>query len=258
MTDRELAELIAYTADRMYRCGAETRLIIQTSERVARAYGRPATVVVTPEMIGVKLRTDGENGTVTECSTFTRIDRGGLNMHNLVTYTRLCQEAEKGNLSFEELKQKLSEIRSYPYNPFLMTFLIGIATACFSFINGGDLNTGITAMLAGSITMAVKLLLQKYHLFDMFIFTVCGFTGTLSSYLIGTHLFELSRYNLAVAMVVSLLLLVPGFPFINGILDLFKGYISMGTVRLIHTIILVASVCLGIILAFSILPINGW
>lgn len=59
-------------------------------------------------------------------------------------------------------------------------------------------------------------------------------------------------------MVVSLLLLVPGFPFINGILDLFKGYISMGTVRLIHTIILVASVCLGIILAFSILPINGW
>ena len=57
---------------------------------------------------------------------------------------------------------------------------------------------------------------------------------------------------------VSLLLLVPGFPFINGVLDLFKGYIAMGTVRLIHTLILISSVSLGIILAFSILPINGW
>ena len=48
MKNSEFAELIAYIAKRMYMCGAETRLIVQTSERVAKAYGHQASVVVTP------------------------------------------------------------------------------------------------------------------------------------------------------------------------------------------------------------------
>lgn len=262
MKNSEFAELIAFIAKRMYMCGAETRLIVQTSERVAKAYGHQASVVVTPGFIGVSLKCPAPCGNDSEpageCSSFAKIEHGGLNMHNLVTYTRLCREAEQGLLTQDELKQKLGEIRSFPYNPFLMILLIGVATASFSVINGGDIPASITGLLAGSITMAAKILMQRYHLFDMFIFTTCGFVGTMSSYWIGTEIFDLSRYNLAVAMVVSLLLLVPGFPFINGVLDLFKGYIAMGTVRLIHTLILISSVSLGIILAFSILPINGW
>ena len=245
MKNSEFAELIAYIAKRMYMCGAETRLIVQTSERVAKAYGHQASVVVTPGFIGVSLKCPASGGNdsepAEECSSFAK-----------------CREAEHGLLTQDELKQKLGEIRSFPYNPFLMIVLIGVATASFSVINGGDIPASLTGLFAGSITMAAKILMQRYHLFDMFIFTTCGFVGTISSYWIGTEIFDLSRYNLAVAMVVSLLLLVPGFPFINGVLDLFKGYIAMGTVRLIHTLILISSVSLGIILAFSILPINGW
>ncbi|MBQ3776263.1 MAG: threonine/serine exporter family protein [Ruminobacter sp.] len=260
MKNSDFAELIVSLARRMYMCGSETRLIIQTTERVASAYGCQATVIVSPGSVGVKLvfPVSDEREYREEYTTFGRIDRVGINMHNLVFYTRLCQDAEKGLITADELMEKLEHIPQFSYNRLFMVAAVGIATAAFSVINGGDMDASMTALVAGTITMACKLLMQKFHLFDMFIFTTCGFISTIISFWVGTGIFHLSEYNLAVAMVVSLLLLVPGFPFITGILDLFKGYTSVGATRLINSIMLVASVCLGIMTAFSILPIDKW
>ena len=82
MKNSEFAELIAYIAKRMYMCGAETRLIVQTSERVAKAYGHQASVVVTPGFIGVSLKCPASGGNdsepAEECSSFAKIEHGGL------------------------------------------------------------------------------------------------------------------------------------------------------------------------------------
>jgi len=46
---------------------------------------------------------------------------------------------------------------------------------------------------------------------------------------------------------------VPGFPFVNGVLDLFKGYYSMGILRLVNTMILLLAVSVGFTLALNFL-----
>ena len=56
----------------------------------------------------------------------------------------------------------------------------------------------------------------------------------------------------------SVLLLVPGVPFVNSFLDSFKGYLSMGWGRWLQAMILTIASSSGIVLAMSILNIKGW
>ncbi len=252
MNCKSIVDLIADLSSRLFRCGAETRLIVQTSERVAKACNSNAVIVVDPGKISVKVEYQGE-----VYETFVPSPRISINMGSLVSYVRLCRQLENGQISPAELAKKISEVKIKSYNPLLLVIAIGLATGAFSYINGGSADASYTGILAGMITMASRVLMQKAMLFPLFIFTICGFLGTFTSFLIGTYIFELDYYNLVIAMVVSLLLLIPGFPFINGILDLFKGYVTMGISRLIDTFMLISAVCLGIMMAFSLLPI-GW
>ena len=43
------------------------------------------------------------------------------------------------------------------------------------------------------------------------------------------------------------LLLVPGFPFMNGFLDVFKGYMDVGISRLINASVLIMAAAIGLI-----------
>ncbi|MDY0264750.1 MAG: threonine/serine exporter family protein, partial [Sulfurospirillum cavolei] len=56
----------------------------------------------------------------------------------------------------------------------------------------------------------------------------------------------------------SVLLLVPGFPYINAMLDAFKGYISMGWGRWAQATLMTLMASLGIMLAMGLLGVQGW
>lgn len=247
---KQLTELTAEVALILSSCGAETRLIVQTSERVAKACGCTAVVIVSPNMINIKLARDGE-----EYSSFYRARGIGLNLGSLIYCSRLCRKLEENKISPHHLRHVLDHFHSWNYNGFLVTLVTGIACGSFCFLNGGHIDAAVTAFAAGTVTIALKLYLNRLGLFHLFIFISCGFTGTVVSFLAGTFVFGLGGTDLAVAMVVSLLPFVPGFPFINGILDLFKGYPVMGIYRLVTTVMLISSVCIGVVLALSLMSL---
>ncbi|WP_265449414.1 threonine/serine exporter family protein, partial [Aeromonas salmonicida] len=60
------------------------------------------------------------------------------------------------------------------------------------------------------------------------------------------------------AMAASVLLLVPGFPLINAVSDMVKGYFNMGLARWGTATLLTISAAIGIILAMSMTGIWGW
>ncbi len=251
------------TAVALCRSCAETRLIIQTTERVGHAFGyRNVEVIVNPELIGVTVHTANESYTL-----FKKVQHIGINMNSLTSITQLCLQAEHGKLSFKEFAQILKDMTPHHYHPLLMCLIIALATLAFAFLNGGGLPAILegqgssmcaVAFISGFVTMAVRLLLQKYQLFTIFIFACCGFIGTLTSYYLGTQVFNLTAENLTVTMFVSVLLLVPGFPFVNGVLDIFKGYNVMGCARLLTTLILLFAVSVGIIMAFALCELERW
>ena len=53
-------------------------------------------------------------------------------------------------------------------------------------------------------------------------------------------------------------LLVPGFPLINAVSDMVKGYFNMGLARWGTATLLTISAAIGIILAMSVTGIWGW
>lgn len=250
------SDTLAKVADILNKSGAETRLIIQTTERVAKAFGyQDAKVVINPDMITILVNSDNNHFSYNYPCTHS-----GLNMHVLLSVTRLCIEAENHKLNIDEFRNKLSQIKFKTYNNFVIIGMIGLATAAFSFFIDQSWIAFLCSFICGSVTMGIRIIFQRYHLFQLFIFYSCGFFSTIFAYLICNLLFGLSKGMTTDVMSVSVLLLFPGFPFINGILDLVKGYTFMGIYRLINTILLLLFVSIGITTAFMILPYNytGW
>ncbi len=247
-------ETFVSVAEKLYGCSAETRLIIQTTERVARAYGYPEVqAMVSSDIICVSLVAYGESHSLTRKSVPI-----GIDMSVLTEITHLCLEAEKKSLPIEEFRRRLKNITPDHYKPLPLCLMIGAATFAFGILNGGSWKTAVTGFIAGTLVMLMRLLLQKFSLFPLFVFSTLGFIGTIISYFIGTYIFDLPLSDLRVSLVIAVLLLVPGFPFVNGVLDMFKGYLSMGVVRLLRTTILLIAVSLGISIALRFLPTGLW
>ena len=62
----------------------------------------------------------------------------------------------------------------------------------------------------------------------------------------------------AIALAASVLLLVPGFPLINAVLDVVKGYYNMGLARWLTASMLTLSATVGIVLAMKLTGFWGW
>jgi len=61
-----------------------------------------------------------------------------------------------------------------------------------------------------------------------------------------------------IALASSVLLLVPGFPLINALSDVLKGYVNMGLGRWAIATVLTFGACIGIVFALAVLHINAW
>lgn len=61
-----------------------------------------------------------------------------------------------------------------------------------------------------------------------------------------------------VAMAASVLLLVPGFPLINAVADMFKGHINTGLARWALASLLTLATCIGVVMAMTMWGLRGW
>ncbi|MDU2879118.1 MAG: threonine/serine exporter family protein, partial [Enterobacter sp.] len=61
-----------------------------------------------------------------------------------------------------------------------------------------------------------------------------------------------------VAMAASVLLLVPGFPLINAVADMFKGHINTGLARWAIASLLTLATCIGVVMAMTLWGLRGW
>lgn len=61
-----------------------------------------------------------------------------------------------------------------------------------------------------------------------------------------------------IAMAASVLLLVPGFPLINAVADMFKGHINTGLARWAIASLLTLATCIGVVMAMTVWGLRGW
>ncbi len=247
----EITRIAVFAGQILHQHGAESRLVEQTTQRLGVALGADnIELAISPDAIVITSLVNGH------CVTTTRRchDRG-INMQMVCEVQRICVMLEKKLLDAKEVKKRLQRLKPYKYNRWLVVLMIGFACASFSHFFGGDRAVYWTTFVASSLTMIVRQELGHRQHNPFVNFAIAAFVATTITS-IGAIL-EIGE-NPQIAMAASVLLLVPGFPLINAVSDMLKGYVNMGIARWVFATLLAVSVSIGIVAAIKVTGVSGW
>jgi uncharacterized membrane protein YjjP (DUF1212 family) len=236
-----ITRTIIKAAVMMLEFGAESKLIEQTSQRMGVALGVDSVEMsLIPSAIVLTTLTHNQSVTTTRMAHHKPI-----NMSIVFDVQRLCIELEKKKFDVQTVMERLKNIQT----------MVGISCASFAYLRGADWVAFVITFLASSGAMFVRQELAKHKFISLIIFAITAFVATLIASL--SYVDNISSTP-SIALSASVLLLVPGFPFINSFLDAVKGYLSMGWGRWLQATLLTLATSMGIIFAMSILNIKGW
>ena len=149
----------------------------------------------------------------------------------------------------------MKDIKPNYYNRWLVILMVALACASFSYLYGADIWAFSITFISSALAMFIRQELTKRRFMLIITFGITAFIATLLSST--SLLFDLTTTP-NVVFAASVLLLVPGFPFVTSFLDGFKGYLSMAWGRWLQASLLTIATCMGIVLALSVLNIKGW
>ena len=235
----------------MSEFGAESILIEQTAQRLGKALGIDS-VEISLIPSAIVLTTLYDNQCVT---TTRRVHHKPINMSIVCDIQKIVIHMEKQRFDVTYLVKALKDIQPNYYKRWLVIFMVGIACASFSYLQGSDWAAFFITFLASGTAMFVRQELSKRRFVMIITFGITALVATLIASISQINNIS-STPNIALAS--SVLLLAPGFAFINSFLDSLKGYLSMGWGRWLEGILLTIATSIGIILAFAILDIKGW
>lgn len=247
----KITRIIIKAAVMLLEYGAESRLIEQSAMRLGKSLGVSSVEIsLIPSAIVLTTLYKGRSVTTTR-----RAHHHPINMqivHQVIKATIL---SEQNPHNFTLIRDELNSIKPKYYNKWLMIFMIGLGCSAFSYLHGVDMIGFFITFFAASIAMYVRVELAKRDYSLIVVYAITAFVATLIA--------SISYYdNLSstknVVLTSSILLLVPGFVYVNSILDTFKGYQSMGWGRWMQATILTLMTSLGIIIAMWLLGIEGW
>lgn len=223
--------------------GAETRLIMQTLDRLCAHFGldKPE-VILTRSVIWVETH----QGHLKACAQ-RRIQNFGINMSCVSELNLLVLEVLQGKIEdLGEFANRINAIGPLHYGQWKLTFIEAVASLCFAFLNGGDLKVCTAALIGGFILMAVRFCLIAKGYFAPFAFIASAFCGCTATLLVSKYGISASADEMRLAIMATTLLLVPGYPYMNGFLDVFKGYLETGIYRLVNSVVLTMSAGIGL------------
>ena len=249
----KITRAIIKAAVLMLEFGAESSLIEQTAQRVGFALGVDSVEVsLIPSAIVLTTLSNKQSQSVT---TTRRAHHKPINMSIVCDLQKMCQDLEKYNYDVDFVLKTMKEIQPNYYNRWLVVFVVGLSCASFAYLYKADWQAFGITFLASAVAMFVRQELSRKKFVMIITFGVTAFVATLISST--AYIFELSSTpNIALSS--SVILLAPGFPFVNSVLDAVKGYLAMGWGRWMQAVLLTVATSIGIILAFSLLSLKGW
>lgn len=232
--------------------GAESALTDDLSTRLGIALGMDgvecaissSAIVLTTLKNGICLTTTRKN------------DDRGINMDMVSRIQHIVILAERNLLDQRGVKQRLDRITPFYYPRWQLVIMVGLSCACFCRLNLGGWDGALISFLAGGLAMYVRLVLTQRRVHTHVTFFVTAFVATsLAQGLLAMPVFE---HTPVIALASSVLLLVPGFPLINAVADMFKGYVNTGMIRWGVATLLTIATCTGMVTAMTLWGGRVW
>ena len=170
--------------------------------------------------------------------------------------SHLTHRVEEGKFDRVEVRAELERINATPrhYSRWVTAFAVGLACAAFSRLFGGDWPAFGVTLAAAAVAMLVRQELTRRHFNALLVIIVTAFVA---GSLVGlVNLFHFSPQP-GLALAASVLLLVPGVPFINAVEDIIKGYTVVGLARGTIGGLIIFAIALGLILAMQLTGVKG-
>lgn len=248
---REISRLVAKAGQLLLQHGAESSLVADISRRLGIAVGADE-VEVSLSASSLVITTMMNERCMT---TARRAPDRGINMRAVTEIQRICIMSEKGLLDRHDAIKKLDQVSPDRYNRWLVVVMIGLSCASFSRLAGGDWAVFGVTFIASALGMIVRQEIGHRHFNPLLNFGVTAFVTTLiSSQAVIYHIGNVPF----LAMASSVLMLVPGFPLINAVADMVKGYVNMGIARWTFATLLTLATSIGIVGAMNLVGAWGW
>jgi len=247
---KEVARLCVQTAVVLVQHGAESALVETLARRLGHSLGAE-TVEAGIFANCIVLTTRLKSAEV----TFLRrtVDRG-INMHVVVEVQRAVLSVERGELGAAGYRERLDGIVPLRYPRWLVSLAIGLSCASFARLAGADLTGCGVVVVASAVAQYLRLQVARLHFSPVVGFFLTAFVATSVAGL--GEVYGVGKTP-TIALASCVLLLVPGFPLINGVSDLVKGYMNMGISRLAFALLLAAASTAGMLLAVSVWGLWG-
>ncbi|WP_143531381.1 threonine/serine ThrE exporter family protein [Rodentibacter trehalosifermentans] len=248
---RGVTRACVQTALLLLQHGAESTVVVQMAQRLGIALGMESVeCALTANAVVITTISNGH------CITTARKNTDkGINMQIVTDVQHIVILVERKLYNLTLAQNKLDKLKPLKYPRALVVFMIGLSCASFAHLSGGDWLICLITFLASAVAMFVRQELSKHHYNPIIVFAITAFVASLIS---GISLKYQWGNDPQIALASSVLLLVPGFPLINSLADILKGYVNMGLGRWTIATVLTFGACLGIVLALSVLHITTW
>ena len=228
--------------------GAEISRVEETMERICEHYG-----IKTGEFFVLSngiFTTAGQ----TSDKTYARVQHipvKGASLDKIVAVNQLSRDIADGNYeSIEEVEEVLEEIkRKKGFSPWMQVLASGVGSGFFCVLAGGGLADCIAAFIAGLLLYIYVLKISAPHLSKIVGNIIGGMLVvliSLASYHIGNGI------NLSHMISGTIMPLVPGVAFTNGIRDIANGDYISGAVRMLDAVLIFLSIAIGMGVMFMI------
>ena len=241
-SDQERALRLATEAGHiLLENGAEISRVEQTMEHIASAYG------VSDESFFVL-----SNGIITTGRQYARaefIPIRGTQLSRVVEVNQLSRDVTREKIPLDALASRLMAIRTEKGKPWREVILgIAFGVSSFSILFGGSL-TDAAATFACGLLLGAFMTFVGTHLSRIFANLTGGLVGGLLCVLSVALGFGEHLPNMIIGTIIAL---VPGVPFTNGMRDLANEDYIAGATRLMDAFLAFLCIAIGVVLAFIV------
>ncbi|MBA3868657.1 MAG: threonine/serine exporter family protein [Anaerolineae bacterium] len=251
-TLRDVIDLALWAGQLLLQNGAESARVEETVQRLGSALGAHSMeILVSPNAILVTTISDQEFRT-----KIRRVVTMGVNMQILDEVRALVHQVERGQTDRAGTRATLTHLTHLEpqYNRWVVVVMIGLGCAAFSRLFGGDWVVFFVTFIAGAVAQFVRQEFQRRHFNSLIVVVVTSFVAALIG---GTvTLYKLSPQP-QIALIASVILLVPGIHLVNAMRDLIAGHLVTGIVRGLVGGMVSLGIALGLIMAMRLLGVNG-
>ncbi len=227
--------------------GAEIFRVEETMERICRHYGIGSGNFF---VLSNGIFTTSGNAGEPIYAKVQHIPVRGSHLNRVAAVNQLSREIEKGLYSIGEVRARLEQIRTMPGKTKTMQILAsGVGSASFCYLFGGSLGDSAAALIAGILLYIYVIFISSPYL-SKIVGNICG--GALVTCLCSVMYLIGAGAHLNFMIIGSIMPLIPGVAFINGIRDMADGDYLSGSVRLLDALLVFFCISMGVALMLMV------